>query len=138
MVGNDSEPKGDKAAGRTPALEWIASIVGLLLVSAVLAVIGHEALRQALADVPALSVRVERIVAAGSGYVVEVEVANASAASAAAVQIQGTLGGGAEPIVSQATLDYVPGHSQRLAGLVFREDPRGRPLEVRATGYQEP
>ena len=64
---------------------------------------------------------------------------NASRRTAAAVSIEGTLRDGGQTVeTSTATLSFVPGHSERKAGLIFTRDPRRHALEVRATGYEEP
>lgn len=123
-----------KQRARTPALEWLSAATGLVLTLALLALLGKEALLGQRDDVPAVDVRVERVVEKDGVFVVEVEAVNHSGATASAVMIEGRLG----EATSNATIDYVPGHSRRRAGLYFREDPRGGPLEVRALGYQEP
>ena len=61
-------------------------------------------------------------------------VTNRSGQTAARVELEGR--SGAE--TSSASVDYVPGHSQAEAGLLFREDPRRGGLEVRVTGFQLP
>ena len=123
----------------TPLLEWIAAGAGLMLTLGVLGSIGWEALQGGGEAAPAIEVTVERVMPVAAGYVVEVRATNRSPATAAAVQIEGELDkGGAEPVTSSATIDYVPGESDRRAGLFFTDDPRAYPLEVRALGYAKP
>ncbi|HEX6376715.1 MAG TPA: hypothetical protein VFZ91_13465 [Allosphingosinicella sp.] len=130
--------KQDKPA-REPLLEWIAAGIGLLLTLGMLAVIGREALSGEAEQVPAVEVRVERVVAAPAGFVVEIAATNRSGATAAAVQIEGALSDGETAVeTSSAMLDYVPGHATRKGGLFFSKDPRLHRLEVRALGYQAP
>ena len=126
-------------ASRTPLLEWVASGIGLLLTLAILGTIGWEAMQGGGNQPPALEVTVERIVPAGAGHAVEVRVHNGSPATAAEVEIEATLKqGDREVATSTAVIDYVPGESDRRAGLFFTEDPRAHQLEVRALGYAEP
>ena len=125
--------KPDRAP-REPLLEWIAAGIGLVLTLGMLAVIGREALSGEAAQVPAIEVRIERVVATPAGFTVEIAATNRSGATAAAVQIEGVIAGE----TSTATFDYVPGHATRKGGLFFREDPRRHRLEVRALGYQAP
>ncbi len=124
----------NKQRASTPMLEWIAAVTGLLLTLTLLVLLGKEALLGQRDDVPAVEVRVERIVEKEGLFVVEVEAVNRSGETASAVEIEGTLGDTA----STVTIDYVPGHSRRRAGLYFREDPRAGQLDVRALGYEAP
>lgn len=134
----DSQASRPRAAD-TPLLEWIASIVGLLLTVAMIGFIGWQALNGPGAEPPAIVVEVQHIVESADGFVVEIKAANRSPATAAAVQVRGVLSRGRREVAtSQATIDYVPGHSERSAGLFFKEDPRAYRLEVRALGYTEP
>lgn len=119
----------------TPALEWIASGIGLALTLGILGTIGWEAVKGEENKLPAIAISVERIVATEAGYAVEVTARNLSPATASHVEIEGQLAGGA---TSSMTLDYLPGESERKGGLFFKEDPRTRQLEVRALGYEEP
>jgi len=129
---------GSKRAA-IPPLEWAAAGIGLLLLLAMLAVIGREAIRGDSEQPPAIAVRTLRTVAVPGGYLVEVEAANRSGATAAAVEVEGRLMAGETAVESgRFTLDYVPAHARRTGGLLFAEDPRRHRLEVRALGYQEP
>lgn len=124
---------------RIPALEWVAAAIGLVIVSAILAFLLIETLRTDPDIPPMLSIAPVRLVSSGNSYVLEVEVANSSRQTAAAVQVQGTLENGAGGgISSTATLNYVPGKSTRTASLVFGQDPRQRPLDLRVTGFERP
>lgn len=118
----------------TPALEWITAAIGLLLVLAVFAVIAREAIGGETDQLPAVEVHATRIAPAGKGFVVEFEAVNPTSGTAAAVTIEGKLA----DETSTATLDYVPGHGSVKGGLFFARDPRGQPLELRATGFQTP
>lgn len=125
-----------KARKEVPALEWVASAIGLLITLGVLGVIGWEAASGDGEAPPAIALSVERVTETDAGYVVEVMAANRSDTTAAGVEIQGKLARGGE--TSGATIDYVPGRSERGAGLFFTQDPRAGGLELRALGYEEP
>ena len=132
------EWEGQQDSG-TPLLEWIAAGIGLLLTLGILGSISWEAVKGGGEAAPAIEVTVERVTPVAAGYVVEVRARNHSPATAAAVQIEGELDkGSAEPVTSSATIDYVPGESDRRAGLFFTDDPRAHKLEVRALGYAKP
>ena len=123
----------------TPALEWFSAALGLLLTLAILGFIGREAIKGFSVTPPAIEVSVERITPIPAGFVVEVAAKNRSDATAAAVHVEGVLRAGGRSIeTSQATISYVPGRSERRAGLFFTRDPRGAELSVRPTGYEEP
>lgn len=119
---------------KTPALEWIAAAIGLVAILFVVVVIGREALTAESAQLPSLEIQAKRIVPNAAGFVVEFEVTNRSSATAAAVAIEGKLA----DETSTATLDYVAGDASAKGGLFFKQDPRGKPLELRALGFQTP
>ena len=124
---------------KNPALEWIAAAVGAAIAIGLIVVIGWDAVTGPVSAPPAIVVRAERIVPTRAGFVVEVEARNLADSTAAGVEIEGSIQGGSDGSeTSRATIDYVPGHARRHAGLIFARDPRGRPLELRALGYQEP
>ena len=117
-----------------PALEWVAAALGLVVILAILAVLATETARSADDHVPHLSARIEAVTVVPGGYVAEVVVANGAGQAAASVHVEGKLGDEA----ATATIDYVPGNSEGKGGLLFKGDPRRRPLEVRVTGYELP
>lgn len=120
-------------------LEVVASALGLLLAVGVLGFIGWEAFHEGGSMPPSIEVHATRILPSGNGYVVEVKASNHSEATAAAVQIEGGLKRAGQSVEkSNATISYVPGKSEREAGLFFTEDPRKGRLEVRAVGYEKP
>lgn len=123
----------------TPALEWIAAGIGLLLTLAMLAVIGREALAGSADALPGIEVSVRRIEPAASGFVVEFEALNRSGGTAAAVEFEGQLKAGGTAVETRgATIDYVPGHGRATGGMFFARDPRAHQVEIRALGYQAP
>ena len=133
--------RDSQASGTTPRspLEWIAAGFGLLVAAAMAGFIGWGAYSRGDSAPPAISVVPQRVVETSAGYVVEVKATNASEQTGAAVLIEGELKeGGASVEKSQATISYVPGRSERTAGLVFRRDPRRLQLEVRTLGYEKP
>ena len=128
-------PRRDR---ETPWLEWVAAAIGVALIATLVTIIGGEAMRGSPRP-PDVRVRVERVTPSAGGFVVEVRAHNASQRTAAEVTVEGTLARDGETLAtSEATLDYVPGHSSRRAGLFFRDDPRAHDLSVRALGYRTP
>jgi len=134
-----SDQQDKRQDSGTPILEWISAAIGLVLTLAMFGFIGWQAWTSTGEELPAIEVRVQRIVPAAGGWVVEIAAVNLSPATAAAVQIEGELKDGERVLAtSQATLDYVPGNSEKRGGLFFREDPQAHGLEVRALGYARP
>jgi len=128
-----------KKRPETPPLEWIASVIGLLLLLAVVAVIGREALAGDAGQYPAIEVAIVGVAPGAGGFVVAFEAVNRSGGTAAAVEIEGTLKSGETTVeTSSATIDYVPAHSRRGGGLFFREDPSRHEIDVRPLGFQTP
>lgn len=134
----DAEARQKEQKGPS-ALEWASGAVGAILAIGTLVFIAMEAIEPAAEKPPILNVQPTGIVAEGGLYVVELKVKNRAGQTAAAVEIEGELKqAGSTVETSNATLSYVPGHSERRAGLVFTRDPRRYSLEVRATGYERP
>lgn len=122
-----------------PILEWAAAAFGFAVALLLLGILGRAALTSPNDPVPELSVRAGRLVPGAGSHVLTIDVVNQGATTAAAVQVEGTLKQGEEEVeTSSATIDYVPGHSQAAAGLIFKEDPRAHELELRVTGYKAP
>lgn len=119
----------------TPLLEWIAAAIGALVTLALLGFIAWKAVTATPADPATVVLRPGAVHATAGGYVVEVTAHNPTDSTAAAVRIEGRLGGGE---TSEATIDYVPGRSEREAALLFTKDPRSHGLSLRATGYEKP
>lgn len=134
----DDEKKQKERTGPS-LLEWIAAAVGALVAIAIVVLIGIEAFRSNGNEPPRLEVRALSVSGTAGSYVVEIEVSNTGHQTAAGVTVEGELMEGGERVESStATVTYVPGRSERKAGLLFTRDPRALQLEVRATGYEEP
>lgn len=89
---------------------------------------------------PDIVLHIEKVQPQPSGnFVVLFRAENNGGSTAADVSVKGEIqdaGGNRE--TSEATLDYVPAHSNRRGGLFFDSDPRQARLELRATSFQEP
>ncbi|MBA3511283.1 TIGR02588 family protein [Sphingomonas sp.] len=131
--------KREKERNGPSLLEWMAAAIGALLVIGILTFIAMDAIASKESGPPILEVTPVAIASSGRSHVVELEVTNRSGHAAAAVEIQGELRQGGQTVeTSNATLNYLPGHSQRRAGLIFSRDPRRHALDLRATGYEVP
>lgn len=130
----------DRSGERKPStLEHVSAAVGLLVSAAMLGFLGWGAVTGDTRETPALTVRAEQVSRSGDGYLVRIVVSNAASAAAADVRVEGVLREGETEIEQgEAAVDYVPGSSERRAGLLFTRDPARYRLELRATGYQEP
>jgi len=117
----------------TPAPEWVAAGLGALIALVILGTIGWQALAGRDDPVPLLAARIESVTTAGQDRVATVTVTNASGRTAAAVHVEGEIG----EQTSSAVIDYVPGHGEATAALVFT-DPTPGPIAVRVTGYEHP
>jgi uncharacterized protein (TIGR02588 family) len=139
MAPNQAERKPRQSQrSAPPLLEWISGGIGLAIVLGMLGFLAARALSHADAP-PALSAHVDGVVQGPGGYIVTVTVRNTSRATAAAVQVEGTLTHGArEARKSLVTIDYVPGSSERRAGLLFDLPPTEETLNVRVIGYTDP
>ena len=121
-----------------PSAEWAAAAVGLMIVLAVLAFLLIEAVRGSESP-PNIRINVLGVEAQEGGYLVRLQVANKGGSTAGQLVVEGTVKPhNGEIQRSQVTLDYVPAHSVRGAGLFFTSDPIKARLEVRASGFQDP
>ena len=140
MVDAAADRERNEAQGeRTPLLEWVAGAVGATLTLTLIGFLGWEAWTSPGDVPPDVTVRLEAVLPAGEGFVARIVAANGSPETAAAVEVEGVLSrDGDEVETAGATLDYVPGNSEKRGGLFFSEDPREGDLRLRALGYQEP
>ena len=81
---------------------------------------------------------VDTIIAVPGGFAVHVRARNAGGATASAVIVRGELRAPSGVESAESTLDYLPPFSTRIAGLIFRSDPRSGPLTVTVAGYALP
>lgn len=128
---------GGGARGVTSRWEWVVGVLGALCVSATIAFMGYEALAHKRTP-PDLVLQVQSVSRTSGGWLVEVRARNRGTTTAARVHVEGELRGGGEPETSEVVIDYVPGRSERRAGMIFTRDPRAGTLELRASGYDLP
>lgn len=130
----------DQGQQKGPSLlEWTAGAIGALVAAAIVTFLALEAIASSEKKPPLLEVRPTALVAGPGTHIVQVKVFNRSAQTAATVQIEGELKQGASVVeTSTATIGYVPGHSERQAGLIFTRDPRRHDVQMRVTGYELP
>ena len=115
-------------------LEWVTAALGAVTAAALLGIVGWTAATQDPDELPRLTIEAERIVSHGEVHALEFTVRNAARRTARQVEVEGKVGGE----TGSASLDYVPARSDRTGALVFADDPRGKPIELRVTGYQLP
>ncbi len=122
---------------KTPALEWIASALGLILVVGSLGLILYDAFDQD--TLPRLEARAGPVISVNSRHLVQVTVWNRGGSTAAMVNIQGVLRRGTKTIETAATtFDYVPAHSSTEGGMFFTHNPRAYQLQLKANAYMDP
>lgn len=122
---------------KAPALEWIASALGLILVTGSIGLILYDALDQD--TLPQLNAEAGSVSAVGGRYLIEITVRNHGGSTAASVNVEGALKRGGKTLeTASATFDYVPAHSQTTGGMLFSHDPRQYRLELDATAYMDP
>ena len=123
---------------QAPVWMWVIGFLGLVLVLGSIVFALYEAV-VGDSSPPDVTVEVESIVPAQSGFLVEFRVFNVGGTTAAGLTIEGELQNGTEIVeTSDTTIEYVPSHSERAGGLFFIEDPRQYELQLRATGYETP
>ena len=124
--------------GTTTPLEWVAALLGLVVVLAALAVLVRQA-ASGDGGPPVIATEVTAVERTGATYRVEVRVVNRGESTAAQLTIEGTIDSpGGEPEKSDTVIDYLPARSTRPVSLLFTRDPRRAHLAVRATSFTDP
>ncbi|MBD0306030.1 MAG: hypothetical protein ICV76_05695 [Nitrospiraceae bacterium] len=122
----------------TPLVEWVAAGLGLLLLLGTLGFLGYKEFTETSTP-PDVTVHVETIQPARTGYLVTIRAVNHGGQTAAGLWVSGTLrDGGTAVETSRARFQYVPAESERRGGLYFSRDPRALELSLRAEGYERP
>lgn len=128
MSRSKKEEKGRKRASR---LQCASAFAGLLITLGAMGVLAAAAFKTPLPA--ALTIRAEALRPSAGGWVVDVVVANHGDLTAAAVDIEGEVGGEK----ASASLDYVPGHGEKRASLVFAAKDRPEPV-LNVLGWSQP
>ncbi|SMH39351.1 hypothetical protein [Azospirillum agricola] len=125
-------------AGSARMWEQLVAALGVVITVAMIGFMVSVALTPERGN-PTITIQTEPPKPAGESHVVRFRAMNAAGATAAALHIRGELRqGGAVVEASEATLDFLPGNSERSGGLFFRNDPARYELRVFPVGYNEP
>jgi uncharacterized protein (TIGR02588 family) len=127
-----------KQERKTPVWEWVISAIGVLIFTFSAGLLIYEAVHGNDSP-PDIRLEAESVTEGRNGYVVKFRAMNEGGSTAARLQIKGFLKKNGEVVeVSEAGLEYLPSHSERQGGLIFKIDPRTSELELRAVGYEKP
>ena len=119
-------------------IEWLTGLVSAVLIAGMLSWIGWEAVTRK-ATPPDLSIRVLATEATSAGHRVAFDIYNSATTTAASVTVIGRLTEGDRIVEEyQVTFDYVAAESKSTGAILFRNDPAGRDLDIRAAGYTDP
>lgn len=119
-------------------VEWATGIVSAVLVVAMLGWVGYEALTDKDGP-PEFRIVITGIGPVSGGHRVEFDITNLATRTAATVNVRGEILDGNSTVEdAEVVIDYVPAQSKSSGGLIFREDPRGREVRIRAIGYSDP
>jgi len=132
------EPRTRAAPPKTSPLEWLVAGLSLLLVLGVAGFLLQDAVRSPPSP-PHITLEVDSVVRAGTGYLVEFRALNAGRTTAAGLEVEGEILADTGSVeTTQVTIDYVPAKGKTAAGLFFTNDPRRHRLELRPKGYDRP
>ncbi|HVG44216.1 MAG TPA: hypothetical protein VM890_05775 [Longimicrobium sp.] len=131
-------PRTPKGTARTSPLEWGVAAFSLVLVLSVAGFLLRDAFRSPPSP-PRITIEVDSVVRAGTGYLVEFRALNAGRTTAAGLEVEGEILADTGSVeTTQVTIDYVPAKGKTAAGLFFANDPRRHRLEIRPKGYDRP
>lgn len=123
----------------TPALEWLAAIIGFALVAATISYLIYNAVTQENSP-PKLAIENYKISKTENDYLVEFTLSNKGENNAAEITVEGKITEGEKDLETSAvTIDYAPAHSTREGALIFKQEPvKDKNFEIRAVGYKKP
>ena len=122
----------------TSAWEWVVAAVGAALVTASIGYLVWYGVTHP-EGVPRLELRQLDTAVAAKGYLVKILITNSGNATAAAVHVEGRLmKDGTVVETGEATVEYVPQHSQREAYLQFYAKPADFKLDLQVKGMAAP
>ena len=138
MAEKDSK-KEDMQREETPALEWLAAIIGFVLVASTIGYLIYSAVTQGDSP-PNLSVENYTISKSGNDYLVQFTLSNEGENNAAEITVEGKITEGEKEMETSAvTIDYAPAHSTREGALLFKHEPvKDKNFIIRAVGYKKP
>jgi uncharacterized protein (TIGR02588 family) len=119
-------------------IEWVTGAVSAVIVLGVIVWIGKDGLvdRDTSPNLKGIVLQTEE---RSDGFQVLFEIRNESSETASQVTVRGEVRDQNSVRESTETvLDYVPGHSKAGGGLIFKQNPAGNRLTVRATAFDEP
>lgn len=123
---------------KAPIWERIVAFVGLVILLSVLGFLVYEAI-WGEESLPDIVLSADKVQENGDDYVVSFIARNEGGKTAAAVVIRAELvRDGKVMEAAEATLDYLPSHSERRGGLFFVNDPRDGTIRIGALGYADP
>ena len=134
-----SSNSGEEANHNPPSTaEWMVGIAGFLLMISCAGFILYRALWGS-EQPPAVTIRFDSVENIKGGYLVRFSAYNASEETLADVIIHAELKKDSTTEESaSATIDYLPGKSNRKGGFYFRRNPREYSLQAFATSFEEP
>lgn len=131
-----SESRKNKS--QAPALEWLAAVLGLILVVSSIGFLIYRAIIKEDTP-PDLNVVADAVTKTEKGYLVKFSLENKGGSNASQVTIEGKLKKGDEDAeTSSVTFAYAPSHSKKEGGLLFTKNPQEFQMELRALGYENP
>ncbi len=137
MADDDGERGNERSGANQDWLEIAASAVSALAIAAVMGYLvwqGFQGEKPAAFEATIGSVR-----AAGDSYLLPVTVRNTGDEAAQDVQVSVKLTVPGKPEAeARATIDWVPGKSERRAVAVLKENPAQGTVKAGVEGYQEP
>jgi len=138
MAEKDSK-KEEIQRNETPALEWLAAVIGFILVVSTIGYLIYSAVTQSDSP-PNLTIESYTISKTGNDYLVQFTLLNDGANNAAEITVEGKITEGEkETETSAVTIDYAPAHSTREGGLLFKHEPvKDKNFQIRAVGYKKP
>jgi uncharacterized protein (TIGR02588 family) len=125
-------------ASGTPASEWTAAAIGLILF---LIALGSSIYRGVWTEdsPPDIIVHVTSVAPVHNEYLIQFRAENRGGRTAEGVVIEARLiGRDGRTHTSHTTIEYLPGGSVREGGLFVSMDPAQSQLTIRALGYETP
>ncbi|KAB0676218.1 TIGR02588 family protein [Aureimonas leprariae] len=122
----------------TSALEWSFAVAGGTILVGMIGYMVYYGLSQPTGPAK-IVLKADTVEPMPEGYVLTFTARNVGSSTAAALKIKATLLEGERVIEErEATIDYLPEHSEREGGFFFRRDPRLYRTDLMSAGYAAP
>ncbi len=117
-----------------PVLEWVVAVIGFLLVSANLTLLGWRAIQEKTP--PEFAASIDKIEQVKNAELVMIKIENRGGTPVANLRIKAKFG--SSEMTREVVIDYLPSHSSRQVGFVTKAPDPASGLQIEFVSFNEP